>query len=245
MLTLPRAARLACWANAWLSGNTSLDEADEHIRGDDAAHHVLGFEGEDEPMTMLFALGRLRRLGTQAALVALPAPGDPLGLAGPREFNEAALEVGEAVLCAGVDLGLVPDVVGAGVQWRVYAANVPPPLQFADATAELAHTLLEVTQSLAGLDVAQWRPEVAEALASLRKVGRRSDDGLAPGYPSRADELAARARKCLLVCEIALADDGGSTTAYEADTRRRALRHLEYAARRALVAACTPSQVAR
>jgi hypothetical protein len=86
MLTLPRAARLASWTNAWLTGATSLDEADVGIKGDDAAHHVIGLPGQDEPIPVLLSLGTLRNLGARAMVVALPAPGDPLGLARPRDF---------------------------------------------------------------------------------------------------------------------------------------------------------------
>jgi hypothetical protein len=39
--------------------------------------------------------------------------------------------------------------------------------------------------------------------------------------------------------ELALEDDGGSITAAEADARTEALRPLDRAARRGLVAACT------
>ncbi len=240
MLTLPRAARFASWTNAWPAGATSLDEADEGIRGDDTAHHLIGLPGQSEPVPVLLSLGTLRNLGTRVATVALPAPGDPLGLAGPREFTEAALEAGEAVVCDGSGLGLVPHVVGAGVQWQVLDANTPAPPDFPAATLELARTLQDVIDALAGLDVARWRPGVAEAIVDLRAVGRSTGDGLPHGDSARSDDLAARARRCLLVCELALVDDGGAMTSFEADSRRQALRRLEHAARRALVAACGP-----
>ncbi|REF38307.1 hypothetical protein [Thermasporomyces composti] len=239
MRTMPRAARFVTWGNAWLAGATSLDEADEGIRAGDAAHHVIGLPGQDEPTPIVLSLGALRTLGTKAFTLALPVPGDPLGLAGPREFTESALEAGEAVVCEGSGLGLVPLVVGAGVQWRVHQANPATPLAFTEASADLAHTLQDVIDQLAELDVARWRPEVAEALVDLRRVGA-SGDGLPAGYSARAEQLAARARRCLLLCQLALDDDGGATTVYEAESRRQALRSLEAAARRALVAACAP-----
>ncbi|MFD2080978.1 hypothetical protein SAMN05421678_104342 [Actinopolymorpha cephalotaxi] len=240
MAMVPRSVLLSTWANSWLLGATSLDEADEAIRAGDAAHHVIGLPGQDEPVPLLLSLGTLRNLGTRAVSPALPVPGDPLGLAGPPDFTQAAIEAGEAVVCEGAGLGLVPHVIGAGVQWRVYAATPAPPEGFGDASLELAHTLQEVIDTLADLDVARWRPEMAEALIDLREVGSRSQDGLPPGYAPRAEALATRARRCLLVCELALADEGGSASAYEADSRRRALRRLEHASRRALVAACAP-----
>ncbi|WP_020573769.1 hypothetical protein [Actinopolymorpha alba] len=240
MYTLPRAARFASWTNAWLAGTTSLDDAGEAIRADDTAHHLIDLPGQSEPLPLVLGLGALRNLGTRAVALALPAPGDPLGLAGPREFTELAVDTGEAVVCEGSALGLVPHVAGAGVQWQVYRANPPVPVAFAETALELAHTLQEVIDALAGLDVARWRPGVAEALIDLRAVGGGASDGLPPGYSARAEELAARARRCLLVCDLALTDDGGATTLFEAESRRRALRHLESASRRALVAACAP-----
>ncbi|GAA4940497.1 hypothetical protein GCM10023238_02730 [Streptomyces heliomycini] len=43
-------------------------------------------------MGLTLALGRLRALGASGLRVALPAPGHPLGLSGPPEFNARALE---------------------------------------------------------------------------------------------------------------------------------------------------------
>lgn len=242
---LGRGARFVCWANAWLSGQTSLDEADQKVRGTDAAHHVLGLSSRPDerafvdPQPILFAFGLLRGAGTTRCHLALPVPGNPVGLAGPPTFNEAALEVGEAVVCAGSGLGLVPLVVGAGVQWQVYDAAEPPVLSLADADAELATALLAATEQLVALDVARTSPEVADALTGIRRVGGSGDESLAPGYSARAERVAARARRCLAVCELALVDDGGSVSAFEMTARRDALRSLEYAARRGLVAACT------
>jgi hypothetical protein len=238
MVALSRSARLTSWGNAWLSQATSLDEADERIRADDAAHHVTGLPDEPDSVTLLLALGALRRLGTTEFSLALPAPGDPLGLAGPSEFTQAALEAGEAVICEGSGLGLVPLVVGAGVQWCVRPANPAAPMSFSEASSELMEALQHSIDVLAGLEVAQWRADVAEALADLRKVGKRKDDGLPPGYAPRADQLAARARTCLFICDLVLEDDGGARTVYEADARNSVLRRLERAARRGLVAAC-------
>lgn len=214
------------------------------MRGTDAAHHVLGLAapGADaelaEAQPLLLALGMVRRAGTTRCHLALPAPGDPVGLSGPREFNEAALEVGEAVICSGAGLGMVPQVVGAGVQWQTYTAETPQVLSLAEAETELTAALLTTTEQLVDLDVARTVPEISEALTAVRRVGGPSDEALAPGYSARAERVAARARRCLAVCELALADDGGSISAFEATSRREALRTLERAARRGLVAAC-------
>jgi hypothetical protein len=238
MVAQSRSERLTCWGNAWLASSTSLDEADERIRGDDVAHHVLGLPDDPEPATLLLALGALRRAGTNGFSLALPAPGDPLGLAGPREFTEAALEAGEAVVCEGAGIGLVPYVIGAGVQWTAYPAHPAVPLVFSDAATDLAAALQSSIDVIAELDIARWRPELADAIGELRRVQRATDNHFPPHYPARADALATRSRTCLYICDLVLDDDGGARTAHEADTRKAALRELERAARRGLVAAC-------
>lgn len=240
MQGLPRSARFVVWANAWLTGRTSLDEAGDAIRADDAAHHVHGLPGETDGVPLLLALGALRREGARALRLALPEPGDPLGLAGPPEFNLAALELEEAWVADGTGLGAVPHVVGSGVQWEVQPATAPPPLSLPEADTELSKALLDAARALADLDVARWRPEVADELISLRQVGRRDDDALPPGYSARAEQLAARAERCLLIHALATEDDGGAVTAYDMNERQGALRPLARAARRALVAACDP-----
>src|SRR4051794_25857704 len=110
MLTEPRSGMLAAWGNALLGGFVSPDDAAAAVVGDDAVHRVTGLPGEDAPAGLTLALGRLRVLGATGLRVALPAPGHPLGLSGPPEFNARALEAQEAVVCTGAALGLVPEV---------------------------------------------------------------------------------------------------------------------------------------
>jgi hypothetical protein len=61
-----------------------------------------------------------------------------------------------------------------------------------------------------------------------------------PGIPARCVDLAARGLQAVEIVDLALADDGGAVTAWEATRRRDALRPLERAGRRALVAAASP-----
>ena len=61
----------------------------------------------------------------------------------------------------------------------------------AEAEAELSAALAEATTALTRLDVAQWRPELAGALAALRRPDSSTD--LPPGYDPRARRLYARA----------------------------------------------------
>lgn len=55
-------------------------------------------------------LANLRVDGLGELRLALPAPGDPLGLSGPAEFNSAAVDAGQAAIAVLSDrcLGLVP-----------------------------------------------------------------------------------------------------------------------------------------
>lgn len=234
MTSMPRSARWAAWFNAWLAGQVPVDDAVAAVRGDDAAHDVVGLA--EEPVALGTAWLELRRRGVRGASVALPAPGDPVGLAGPADFNEAAIEAGEAVIALAGSIGFVPSVVGHGVFWRCHPAVDPVPAgSVADAERRLREQLIETGQQLAALDVARWRPEVAEALAGLRE----SQAGVLPsGYDERAQRVAALAQRCLRIGDLALVDDGAAITVDESATRRRSIEALCRVARHAAVIAC-------
>ncbi|MEU7383493.1 hypothetical protein AB0A91_26545 [Streptomyces sp. NPDC042207] len=267
MLSEPRSGRLAAWGNSLLSGYVSPDDAVLAIVGDDAVHRVEGLPGESGPVGLTLALGRLRRLGVDALRVALPAPGHPLGLSGPPEFNARALEAGEAVLCHGAAFGLVPEVHEAGpkgdvhaeVLWHVLPVREAPPVDvpsLGEAERELAEALREATSVLSRLDVAGSGP-VAEAAidayraraehsggsarsASLRGGGRATGgpEVLAPGYPPRAVRVLELARRVALLVSLAYGNGhGGAVSASEMAARGDALRPVERTARRAQVAA--------
>ncbi|QWC87037.1 hypothetical protein KLP28_15915 [Nocardioidaceae bacterium] len=235
----PDAVRCAVWLGAWLDGVAATDDVLDAITADDVAHHVAGLPGGDPDegaVPLALALGRLRSLGATGAGAALPTPGDPVGLAGPAAFNTEAIDVGEAVVVAGAEVGLVPHRVGRGVVWQAYAAHsrrqVPDP---GEASTTLRRTLLQTLEALADLEVARWRPEVADELQSLRADRRLV---LPEGLHRAALPLIAQGDRCWRIVELALVDDGGAVTAGEAEQRRAALVPLERAARRALVAAC-------
>ncbi|HLN78310.1 MAG TPA: hypothetical protein VK204_14775 [Nocardioidaceae bacterium] len=234
---LPRSADLAAWFTAWATGAASLDDARDAIVGGDAAHDVVGLPGESDPVPLILALGKLRGSGAVMAGLALPAPGDPLGLAGPTGFNADALEAEEAVVFDGVDAGLVPHVAGAGVSWRFHEATsrrqVP---DIAEADTMLRQAVLAAADTLADLDVARWRPEVADELMALRST---VDLALPPHWNPRQVRLASLSMRCRTIVDLALDDDGGAVSAAEADARKRALAPLDHAARRGLVAACS------
>ena len=235
---LPGSARLALWFTAWARGGTSLDDARDAVLGDDAAHDVVGLE--EGPVPLIVALGLLRAERATGAGLALPEPGDPLGLGGPPAFNAEALEVGQAVVLTGAELGLVPARTGAGVVWRCLpAASSRQVPDLPEADTALRAALPAAADELAALDVARWRPDVADELLALRRTG---DLSVPPGTDPRAQRVLALAARCRRIVALALHDDGGAVTAGEADRRRAALLPLDRAARRAFVAACQPQE---
>jgi hypothetical protein len=235
---LPASVRLAWWGTAWLRGHVVADHLIDAVLDQDATHLLLL---GDAPEPLVTGLGTLRSEGVDAFGAAMPAEGDPVGLGGPAAFNAAALEVGEAVLAldaAGfVVRGLVPERVGAAVTWRAHAAQRRQLPDVGEADRALRAALLEAADALAALDVARWRPDVADRLMNLR---HRAGLTAPPGVPSRCVELAARGLQALEIVDLALVDDGGALTAHEATARRDALAPLGRAGRRALVAAASP-----
>lgn len=226
--------RLSWWGTAWLRGHVVSDHMVDAVVGDDAVHLVGAADGA-EPL--LLGLGRLRSVGATGFGLALPVAGDPLGLGGPGSFNSAAMAAGEAVVTTGADIGLVPERVGASVTWAEHPALRRQVPDVGEADRALRSALLETADELARLDVARWRPEVADELMDLR----RPHPVEAPrGVPTRCLALAGRGIQAMTIVELALVDDGRAISAAETTDRRSALVSLERAARRALVAACSP-----
>lgn len=234
MHALPRSGRLVCWFNAWTVGEATPDDLPGLVLGDDAAHDVVGLADAPEPL--LLAAGRLRRGGGGASL-ALPVAGDPTGLAGPRELNTAALEAGEAALFPRAGLALVPEVVGAGVFWQALPCSAAGAVAgVREAERGLREALLACAEGLVALDVATWRPEISEALSSLRD---EQDAPLPAAYSQHAARLAVLALRCHAIVDLAHRNGSAAVTSREELTRTQALGALERAARQGLVAACS------
>lgn len=234
------ATALVAWGNAWLTGHVGLDEAVDAVERA-AGPQVL----DDVPLRR--GLGELRVAGMSALRLALPEPGDPLGLTGPPPLNRAAIDAGSAVVAVLPDraAGLVPatDRRGSsyvGVRWTAHDAtpglpDVPP---LADADRQLTLAMRDATEALLTVtDVSGVPPEVAGALAALRDPGS-GDHPLAPGYPPRAHRVAALAGRLAPVVDLARRMDARGLTADQMRDRTDALRLLDRALRRALVAAC-------
>ncbi|MGV9453189.1 hypothetical protein [Streptomyces sp. NPDC003635] len=249
MLSEPRSGRLAAWGNALLAGLVSPDDCVLAVVGDDAVHRVEGLPGESGPVGLTLALGRLRALGVSGMRVALPAPGHPLGLSGPPEFNARALEAEEAVVCHGAAFGLVPEVYAAGpdgdehveVVWHVLPVREAPPADvpsLGEAERELAEALREATEVLSRLDVAGSGPVAEAAIDAYRARAERGREVLAPGYPPRAVRVLELAQRVGMLVALASGNGhGAAVTSGEMAARAAALRPVERTARRAQVAA--------
>jgi hypothetical protein len=245
MLVLPRSARLAVWAGGWLDGEATLADVLDRVQGDDEPHTVAGIPAHSAPESLGTALAALRANGVTALRVALPRPGDPYGLSGPPDLNADAVAAGEAVLAVGAPVALVPSVETFGPPgdqghlvswlWRDAVRPVSGP-SLTEAEHDLSDALLAAGSTLTALDVAAWRPEVAQLLDDIRSG--RSGEPLPRVFSPQAQLLAARAARLLAVCAVALDDDGGALSAARAAERRAALQPLERAARHALAAAC-------
>lgn len=233
--TVPLSLRFAWWGTAWLRGLVSADDFLDAVRGEDAQHLIGDLAGTLDGL--LVGMGRLRSAGAVGVGLALPVEGDPVGLGGPATFNHAALEAGEAVVLIGAPIGLAPERTGRAVIWQEYAAQRRQIEDVGACDRALRAALPAAADELARLDVARWRPEVADELLDL---GGHDHLQAPDGTPERCTDLAGRALFAQAIVELALSDDGGAVTAAETAARRNALMPLERCVRRALVAAASP-----
>jgi hypothetical protein len=238
MLDLPAAARLGCWLNAWIAGRASADAAITGITGGTAKASFSGLLSEPAaslPPALL--LGEVRRHGVARASVALPLPGDLVGLGGPSAFNLDAVDAGQAVLLVGTGLGLVPSVGRTTTTWVASAANPPTHLpDVASADRELKQHLLAAADCLAALDVAAWSPDAADAVLNLSAPMAYDEVMFGSAVAAR---LVTSGLRCTEIVRVALRDDGGSLTAASSTRRREALLPLRRAALSAIVTGCS------
>ena len=238
-----RSGVLAAWTSAWLAGEAAYDDVVARVTGDDEPHRVAGLPGVAGETPLGWALPVLRGRSPEGVRAVLPVAGDPRGLPGPGPFTTAALEAGEAVVGRG--LGLVPRVTEHGsvadrtctVLWTAYelVEPAPDPLTVPEAEHDLTAATRDAASALAALDVASWRPEIADELARMR---RGVTPELPPGHDGRAVRLLASADRLAAVLDLARADaPGGAVTGAEARARDDALRPLATAVRRARQAA--------
>lgn len=233
-MELPWSATLAWWGTAWLRGHVVTDELLDAL----GPHHaVRGLPDGPGPRPLLDLLVAGRRAGADGVGLALPVEGDPVGLGGPRAFNDAALASGEGVVLVGTGYGAVPVDAGDLLEWWWQPAERRQLPDVGESDRALRVAFTDAATALAALDVARWRPEAADLLMNLR----HPPEADAPeGTPRRCVELAARGLLARGVVAVALEDDGGAVSSYEMNARREALRPLDRCGLRAVVAACSP-----
>ena len=225
---LPVSVVLALWAPLPSSRGTAV------VEGPDGAHEV---DDSASPWGLgrlplerwLAAFGALER--TRAALVS---PADPLpGLA-------AAIDAGECALleaAAGRRVLLVPEETGTSVVWRGGGgADPPPPLDAGQTRRDVHAATQEAIDALTALDLARERPELADTLTDLATAAI-DPRLLPPALDARRRTLLERSLRLAAICELALADDGASSTALQAERRAQVLRPLLTTARRGVAAA--------
>jgi len=211
------------------------------VTGDDAVHLVDGLPEHEGYVPLLQALSLWRGRGG-AVRVVLPVPGDVRGLPGPSGFRGAALDACEAA--CGPGLALVPEYVDYApssapptVVWHAYETDEAPYDEqlLGDAQFQLTSAIRDAASALAVADVPGWMDDFGPALRNARRAGEMVN--LPPGHPTRAVALVAQAERLQAVLDIAALDPvGGAYDRTGISARREALRPLEVAVRRALLA---------
>ena len=260
VLELPRSVRLATWGTAVLTGGAPMAAAVAAVTGDDEPHDLEPapcLESDPRAATALPArdlaglLDSLRSAGVPGLRVVLPAPGDLLGLPGPAGFNQAAVEAGECVLAdappQGPWWGVVPTITRFGSEWEpgtmvtwtvhpVASRRVTDVGSVAEAERLMREAMRRATEELSRLDVARWREDAADRLASVRS-GSLAAEALPPATPQRCVQVLATAMRVRAIVALAAEDDGAAMSGHEALRRSEALRSLDAVCRRAVAAA--------
>jgi hypothetical protein len=256
LLALPRSVLLALWAGQVGAGSGPLQEALDAVQGDDEPHTVRLGEAADVSDEGLAGLLAAWGSGPREVAAVLPVPGDLAGV--PAAVSTLSVDAGECVLvhAAAGSFAAVPVVEEFGsayepghlVTWEVRAVRdwrtslVGTLGSLAESERDLRLALIAATEALASLGVARWRPDAAEAIASLR-----SDSPVRWPVPANLEGRRLRvlvtAARLRAIITLATADDGGAVNLWQADQRSTALREVDRAARRAMSAVtATPAQ---
>ena len=246
---LPRSVHLAVWLPNLHGSAGQLARAVAAIEGDDEPHRVVSDDVE-APGDGLADLLDAWSPDLTSVVAVLPIPGDAAGV--PAEASAEAVEVGEGVLVTTRDGSFIalPEIEEFGsaqetghlVTWRLRSVQswtlgvLGAVGSVADAESELRTALLTATEALDSLDVAQWHPDAADVISSLRSPVDPAWQ-LPPELDSRRARVIALAARLRVIVELATTDSGGAVNLWQADQRAAALRHIGDAARRAMSAA--------
>lgn len=209
MPTPLRAASLAAWGSAYLNGAVALQTAVRRIEGDDEPHLVVhgSFGPPDE---LAEALTELRAEGVAGLRLALPAPGDLLGLVGPPAVNQHVVAAGEAAIAVRPSGARTRTPTRS----RVVSRAIPGEGVVEDASAPAVPAFLPEVAAFGPPDdqghCVTWRvwpsspatpdvPDVAQAERELAAAMREATDALSAALvvraPGEAAEVAQRLRR--------------------------------------------------
>ena len=228
---LQRAASSGAWLTAVLRGTVGVEQALD-VLSTDGEPPLFLTSGENEPLTLPFAVARWRQLGVLGWIYLPVAPGDAARLPGPDHIRRRSPRPRSRTGCVGEPLiGLIPDGDEDGI-WGEYPTSGPA-RGYVDSPAEADRSLLEELNvgvaALDGNDLASWRRTLDELRGQWAVA-----EPMPPGTDPRSERLALRSRRILELLEAAgTDDDGGSRTAAEMAIRRSALADLSRAARHA------------
>lgn len=256
---LPRSVLLALWLNgAGSVPSLTAEQITTAVEQTDEPHSLAGVVTPGQewstalPGLLRDALPDWLGVPLQAAAL-LPVPGDAAGV--PAPISTQATEVGECVLLIvdGEHVALVPEIEVFGsvleqgffVAWHAQTVQ-PWETRFLGAVGSLSEAerglrraLRTATEALAGLDVARWRPDAAQAILALGSGAPLPWD-LPPSLDQRQVQVLTLAARLRAIVELARDDDGGAVNLWQADQRSTALREVDHAARHAMAAATLP-----
>lgn len=256
---LPRSVLLALWLNgAGSVPGLTAERITTAVEQDDEPHSLAGVPRETE-WAAAPPQGLLRDAlpdwfgGPLHAAALLPVPGDAAGV--PAPVSARATEAGECLLLtiSGEHVALVPEIEVFGsvleqgflVTWHAQSVQ-PWETRFLGAVGSLSEAerglrraLRTATEALAGLDVARWRPDAAQAILALGS-GAAVPWDLPPSFDQRQVQVLTLAARLRAIVELARDDDGGAVNLWQADQRSTALREVDHAARHAMAAATLP-----
>lgn len=269
-MSVPRSAVLAAWAGAVLAGRSGLTDAVAAVVGDEE-HDVVWGDVPPGGATMSDVVGHpvpdpayladLLALLSAAAegasprvRLAMPAPGDAVGVPPAPGLLGHACDVGECVVVEGLrgpdgrewHVAAVPDAESYGtrtepgtrVTWCVRVSDRPappgalvPPAGLAEADMQLRLALRDVTRELERLEVAAW--------PGSEGAGVREEPfpPMPPSLGGRARAVLASGSRVLAIAEAAGTVPGGAVSGHELGRRAAALADIRRAARRAVEAA--------
>ncbi len=225
MPELPASVRVALWATHAWSGAVALDEAVRRALPD-----VDHTEGVLDQLTVWHDLGEA------AVLVALPAPGDTVGLPGCGPVAAAdAVDAGEALFVAALGGLLVPHHSTYGsagarahrIDWMTHDADPVPPhrieaLEPSQLERHLRRRMLAAIDELDTVGGTPWADDVARDVAEER-LG--TDWALPPTLGDRARKVIVLAGSLSVATSVGMQASGALTSAHDA-RRTEALRSL-------------------